>query len=726
MMRYLYRLGMCLFVLSGSLNVRAQAIVIENFSSVDVGWKNAWRFRAGDSTGWASPAYDHGHWQKISPRIRITENTKLWQAGHGWFRRIIQLQRPEQDELVMTFRQFGASEVYLDGKRLATLKPALFDSGGSQRLVAFVPLPISDTSRHTLAIHYTFRRDSIIGNSVNKMPFQVSFQTADRAPVELISNQTQSAAMEYLLTGIFGVLSLLHLLFYRANRSQRVNLVLALTMLSFSLIFLIDQISSQVGTLTLDSGLLMGFWVMVNLALGLLLLSVYIYLGRRLGVVFWAISAILLFMVVYGCVLYSVINGKAWISFIVVLIEYTRVSWLARRRNPDPDSHLPWKSLRFSLYSLLAIIGINIVAQLLNGLSDTVPPSLWLVLPTAILGLMMMFSIPIGLSFSLVSDYARTYQALREQFEAVRRLSAQTLAQEQEKQHLLANQNQLLEQQVADRTAELNQSLIELRDTQTQLIQREKLASLGELTAGIAHEIQNPLNFVKNFSEVSTELVTELAQEAQSPTRDQALEAELLADLTQNLQKITHHGNRASSIVKGMLEHSRSIAGEKQLTDLNALASENCKLAYAGFQTRVPTFEAALITDFDSTLGLVPVVSQEIGRVLLNLFSNALYALHKRQQLAEPGYQPTLHIRTRRHDACIRIRIRDNGTGIPDEVLPKLFQPFFTTKPTGEGTGLGLSLSYDIITKGYGGTITVTSEEGQFTEFTISLPIGTQ
>ncbi|WP_461130228.1 sensor histidine kinase [Spirosoma aerophilum] len=280
---------------------------------------------------------------------------------------------------------------------------------------------------------------------------------------------------------------------------------------------------------------------------------------------------------------------------------------------------------------------------------------------------------------------------------------------------ILASQNERLEQLVEARTNEL-------RASQVQLIQKEKLASLGELTAGIAHEIQNPLNFVNNFAEVSTELVSELAEEQQRADRDIQLETELLGDLKQNLQKISHHGGRASAIVKGMLEHSRASTGEKQPTDLNGLAEEYLRLAYHGYRAKHKHFNAQLITDFDTSIRPTSVVAQDMGRVLLNLCNNALYALVERQLRAEVDYDPTVWLRTRLAENQIQIWVGDNGTGIPSETIGKIFQPFFTTKPTGEGTGLGLSLSYDIVTKGHGGSLTVESQPGEGTTFLIQLP----
>ena len=313
-----------------------------------------------------------------------------------------------------------------------------------------------------------------------------------------------------------------------------------------------------------------------------------------------------------------------------------------------------------------------------------------------------------------------------------KQLEKERLLREEEAtaKRLIEAQNAELERLVAERTAalthqaeELRAALTELRTTQAQLIQSEKMASLGELTAGIAHEIQNPLNFVNNFAEVSAELVDELEEERHKPTRDRDLETDLLADLRQNLLKITQHGGRAASIVRGMLEHSRTSSGERAPADLNALADEYLRLAYHGLRAKDKRFNATLLPDFAPQLPPVEVVAQDLGRVLLNLFTNAFYAVKQRQQRGEANYVPTVRVSTRREGDEVAIRVRDNGTGIPAEVQAKIFQPFFTTKPTGEGTGLGLSLSYDIITQGHGGTLAVNSEEGEFTEFIISLPL---
>jgi two-component system NtrC family sensor kinase len=289
-----------------------------------------------------------------------------------------------------------------------------------------------------------------------------------------------------------------------------------------------------------------------------------------------------------------------------------------------------------------------------------------------------------------------------------------------------------LEIQVAERTVELTkqkealeQTLRELKATQAQLIQSEKMASLGELTAGIAHEIQNPLNFVNNFSEVSHELLDEMKTELDSGNAEEAVA--IASDVKQNLEKIIFHGKRADAIVKGMLQHSRKSTGQKEETNINALADEYLRLSFHGLRAKDKSFNANFQTNFDESIGKIDVVPQDIGRVLLNLINNAFYAVSEKKKVVGENYQPTVTVSTKKIKSplvkeCIEIVVADNGTGISAENVKKIFQPFFSTKPTGQGTGLGLSISYDIITKQHGGTIQVQTKEDEGTSFIIQLP----
>jgi signal transduction histidine kinase len=291
-----------------------------------------------------------------------------------------------------------------------------------------------------------------------------------------------------------------------------------------------------------------------------------------------------------------------------------------------------------------------------------------------------------------------------------------------ESQLQLSSYTENLENLVEIRTASLTKSLQELKATQDQLIHSEKLASLGELTAGIAHEIQNPLNFVNNFAEVNAELIGELKKEIEPAGIITA--NELIEDIKANSEKITQHGKRADSIVKGMLQHSRKSSGQKELTDINALCDEYLRLAYHGLRAKEKSFNAQFETDFDFSLPKVNVVSQDIGRVILNLINNAFYAVNERyKKEGKEGYVPQVKVSTRQVGEQIEITVTDNGGGIPPNIREKIFQPFFTTKPTGEGTGLGLSMSYDIITKGHGGVLQVNVEKNERSIFFILIPI---
>ena len=287
------------------------------------------------------------------------------------------------------------------------------------------------------------------------------------------------------------------------------------------------------------------------------------------------------------------------------------------------------------------------------------------------------------------------------------------------------NQNRELEEQVYQRTKDLNEALTNLKNAQSQLIQSEKMASLGELTAGIAHEIQNPLNFVNNFSEVNMDLIGELKEEIERGNFEDV--KIIAADIMANEEKISHHGKRADAIVKGMLQHSRSSSNAKEPTDINALADEYLRLAYHGLRAKDKSFNSMLKTSFDEALfageggvGMINIIPQDIGRVILNIISNAFYAVNEKKKSLGNSYEPVVSLKTKKNGNTVEIIIDDNGDGIPQKIIDKIFQPFFTTKPSGQGTGLGLSLAYDIV-KAHGGELKVHTKEGEGTTFIISL-----
>ena len=303
-------------------------------------------------------------------------------------------------------------------------------------------------------------------------------------------------------------------------------------------------------------------------------------------------------------------------------------------------------------------------------------------------------------------------------------------AMHEEQQKLLKEQNNLLEQRVKERTAELSEqkdalqkTLQELKASQLQLIQREKMASLGELTSGIAHEIQNPLNFVLNFGEVNAELLTEIKERIASENFPKKFADEidpLVHDFADNMHKIIHHGKRADNIVKNMLQHARKHSGSLELTDLNELCEEYLKLSYHGFRSKYKSFHCTFQTAYDDDIENINVIPQDMGHILVNLFNNAFYSMNEKTKLKLSGYEPVLSIAIARKENKVMLTVKDNGVGIPSKNMDKIFQPFFTTKPAGEGTGLGLSLSYDMI-KAHQAELKVDSTEGEYAVFTIVL-----
>jgi signal transduction histidine kinase len=291
---------------------------------------------------------------------------------------------------------------------------------------------------------------------------------------------------------------------------------------------------------------------------------------------------------------------------------------------------------------------------------------------------------------------------------------------EKENKRLLQIENDRKTKEI-EQAKEIEKAYTELKSTQAQLIHAEKMASLGELTAGIAHEIKNPLNFINNFSEISNELLDELKLEFQKDNKDEVLS--ITKDLKQNLEKINQHGKRADSIVKGMLLHSRGTSGEKTLTDINDLLEQDVNLAYHGMRAQNKEFNISIEKDYDKSLEKIRVIPQDLSRVFLNVINNGCYAAYERKKKSsENNFSPTLKVSTKNLDSKVEIRIDDNGNGIPANILDKIFQPFFTTKPTGEGTGLGLSLSYDIVTKVHGGELKVETKENEGSEFIVILP----
>ena len=508
---------------------------------------------------------------------------------------------------------------------------------------------------------------------------------------------------------VYVILGFLFLMLYAFYPRQRLHLFFGL----FNLLLFVTALSSQSfsGELSALRSNMDGF---ISRLIGMNILLFIAYALNRMRPILWWFIAFVLFIdfplnVIFGKK-YDVINYGVHSVFTVICAWLAIVAFTTRKRED-------W------------LIGIIALASVFINVGDVL--LFFAKIDLTVYAGFVPFTITLSAVCYLALRYSKANTSLEQQLVQVKNLSEENVRREQERQQLLATQNEMLEQQVKQRTTEitaqketLEHTLKELRSAQAQLVQSEKMASLGELTAGIAHEIQNPLNFVNNFSEVNKELIEEVKSEKRKDKseRNEELERQLLNDIEQNLEKIWHHGKRADDIVKGMLLHSQKSSGQKEPTDINKLADEYVRLAYHGLHAKDKSLGADIKTEFDSSIGKINVVPQDIGRVILNLLNNAFYAVSEKAKLRAASYEPLVIITTKRLAHHVEISVEDNGNGIPQKMLGKIFQPFFTTKPTGQGTGLGLSLAYDIV-KAHGGAIKAETKEGEGSEFIVQLPL---
>jgi two-component system NtrC family sensor kinase len=554
----------------------------------------------------------------------------------------------------------GAYELYLDGQLLyhdGRLHPDPRRVQPNLNTTASLDLPGLGRASHVLAVRFApVQYPAWMLGASTFPPLSCRLFTAPQFRQQA-TEQARFGTRYQVLASIFGLLTLLHLVFFRYNPARRVNLYFALYAGSPSLCcgLLAYLAGGNTDFSSVGQALLAGRVLPVGLQLLSYLWAVralYALYGYRPGRLYYGLWVVGVLTLAGGSpYLFSTAASltAVAVSMGLVIFELLRLTikvGRARQRGVG----IVGTGFAVGLLSLVAAFALSVA-----GVQ-------YLIFPFFLLSLL---APALGISLFLAREFALDAQLLLLKLTEVQQLSAQTIAQEQDKQALLAAQNETLETQVSQRTGELQRSLTDLRATQAQLIQKEKMASLGELTAGIAHEIQTPLNFVNNFAEVSTELLDELAEEQVRPARDAGLEAELVGDLRQNLGKITAHGRRAAGIVRGMLEHSRQSTGERQPTDLNALCEEYLRLAYQGLRAKDKTFNALLDTDFTAGLPLVEAAGANVGRVLLNLFGNAFYAVQQRQQTAGAGYQPTVGVSTNQREGYVEIRVTDNGTGMP-------------------------------------------------------------
>jgi signal transduction histidine kinase len=677
---------------------------------------DGWLFRVGNNPAWAGIDINTTGWQKLKPSQITKKMADKDGRIEGWFRLKIRLDSSFGDmPLYLGVFNWGASDIYVDGN--------LFHSYGntgingraykgsnpiSKRLVNF--MHSKPGNEHLVAIHF-----------INYVPvFPLSLITEDGAmgPGPLLSGPglmpnrydfyKENAIYQTIWITVSITLSLLFWLLVLQNPREKNLRLIALCSTCFGLSALLVRIQES-SALSLAAFLAVNaiqvlFTIMMVLLVVVVLAKVF--KNKVPGKLLIFLSTLLI--IAY----YNILVGHIMLLTVLIAIASVIIALYY--------VFTSWKRLKGAQWAIVAGVMTTLFWVLLwvimtSRETETTPLTFHYGLTIAITGIYLSF--PLSL---LVYVSVRFREIISEVQENARKV---VLVTEEKRQQSL-NQQKILEEEVKRQTADLRATLENLRSTQAQLIQSEKMASLGELTAGIAHEIQNPLNFVNNFSEVNAELVDELTSELAMGNVQSAIG--IASDIKENEEKINSHGKRADAIVKNMLQHSRSSGSTKEPTDINRLADEYLRLSYHGLRAKDKSFNADFKTDFDDSVGKINVIPQEIGRVLLNLFNNAFYAVNEKfkaqnSQLTA-DYKPLVFVQTKKINNEVQIRVSDNGNGIPQKVVDKIFQPFFTTKPTGQGTGLGLSLAYDIITQGHNGEMKVETHEGEGSKFIVIIP----
>ncbi|MEP2057930.1 MAG: ATP-binding protein [Maribacter litoralis] len=657
--------------------------------------KAGWIFKSGNSQDASSIDIDLGGWERLNPSQITNDMADSSGKFEGWFRLQFTIDSAfAKLPLYLDKEDHAAEDIYINGKLFRQFGEKGNDRASFKEHIQDFeirsPIFLEPDTTYTLAIHY-FDYSTYWGVAKIVPLGSTRFVTNDY--FDYMSFLGYKVMFNLIGSFIFFILFWLLYLLIREDSELFMIALFSSLMLLLNVCIAFNGGDSLFFTLPSK--------YMVILSFTRSILSNYFFLfcflfGYRIFYCkhskwFILASIILIFIPYYA----------ALVLYLVIGIFLVLLSIKSKKREV---------SVRILLYSLTLsyIITATGLIYRYSNLTDDFS-----------LRLIMVYSDAIGKAILFLGMLAFVAYRMKEKNEDMRQNAMELVKVEAEKSALITSQNEKLELKVKERTSELNQSLEELKATQSQLIQSEKMASLGELTAGIAHEIQNPLNFVNNFSEVSNELIDEMNEELDKGDLEEVKAISL--DIKQNLEKINHHGKRADNIVKGMLQHSRSSSGTKEPTDINVLADEYLRLAYHGLRAKDKTFNAELITNFDESIGKVNIVPQDMGRVILNLITNAFYAVNEKKQ-RDDSFKPIVTVSTKKSDQHITISVSDNGNGIPEKVKEKIFQPFFTTKPTGQGTGLGLSMSYDIVTKGHGGKLMVETESDKGTTFIIELP----
>jgi two-component system, NtrC family, sensor kinase len=698
------------FFLSSVVNLQAQAPTsIFNVDHIPNGHDiklDGWKYNAGDQLLWADPVYDDSDWENVDGETDIADFIKRHPNHIGWFRVKFKVtDKLRKNYLALSLNAFAATEVYLNGelvKKSGVINQDPLKVQAVNGNYRSFPVQLNNDSVQVLAVRYAYQKGIPYLREIWKSNTLIVRLTVPANVVDsfLQLNQNKTKNLVFFLVGLFFILSILHGLFFVTDRYKKQHLYYGIFTFLVASIYAGIILQSDIYLIKDRMWLAIlshVIWVFHSGFFTLAIYSLFQYKKRSVLKILILVSVLAVPLVFF--------KQNNFVNLFILFLplfynaEAFRVVLQSRKQKVPGTGILIIGLLVFMILWLLSMILIATQAPLnidIGTFINSVGSTSFLIMMSMILSLQVA-----GINKKLI-----------EKLKEVEELSI-------EKQTILESQNIRLEEQVQKRTIELKKTVEDLESTQAHLIQSAKMASLGEMTAGIAHEIQNPLNFVNNFSEVNAELIDELKYELATGKVQSA--SEIADNIKANEERINHHGKRADAIVKGMLQHSRSSSGQKEPTDINALADEYLRLAYHGLRAKDKSFNADIKTDFDNSTGNINIIPQDIGRVILNLINNAFYAVNEKSKQNIAGYEPTVEVSTRKEGNKVLLSVKDNGNGIPQKIFDKIFQPFFTTKPSGQGTGLGLSLSYDIV-KAHRGELKVETKEGEGSKFIIVLP----
>ncbi len=671
---------------------------------------NGWFFKEGNDTAWAKEGIEINGWKKMKP-IELSEKYADKDGRmEGWFRIRIKIDSAiGNKEFGIKISTWAASDLYVNGHLISSFGNTGLNGEPYRELSPYGLLPVAVNLKpgnvYTIALH-------IVDYLSPLPPRRLKSEDADLASLIRITGPAYSlfflntgikeaSAYHTIWIAVSTILGLLFWLLYFQNPFEKNLRLIAIGISSLALGALCMSSSLNDIGLSYTAFLLLNFgsnlfFALSSVTMPLILVNIfkrYVTAGLKIFLTVFFIGFNIAGFLPNnpgGIIIFGLLG-----MLFGICIYYMTTSW---------------KNLRGAQWSIVAGLLLSLLWALVFCLTIIFASTSIMLFHLSVTGYALSF--PLSL---LVYVSMRFKEIINE----VRQNSKQVVQLSEEKKERALNQQKILQEEVDRQTAELRTTLTNLKETQSLLIQSEKMASLGELTAGIAHEIQNPLNFVNNFADVNTELIDDLEKEL---VKRNVEEVKTLAkSIRENEEKIVQHGKRADSIVKGMLQHSRRSTGVKEPMDINVLADEYLRLAYHGIRARDKSFNATIKTNYDDSAGKVNIIPQDIGRVLLNLYNNAFYAAAEKLNQEPGGFEPTVSVSTAKMDGRVEISVKDNGNGIPQKLMDKIFQPFFTTKPAGQGTGLGLSLSYDIV-KAHGGELKVNTKEGEGSEFLVQIP----